>query len=349
MVDPDQNKHRNNDGWVNLTELTTMKVEAYAKGLVDVERIDQLFEILRSLKQSKQDFFVLGEGSNTVFTNDFDGVVLRLAIKGIELQYETKDSFIVKVSAGENWHEFVAKCLDEGWNGLENLALIPGTVGAAPIQNIGAYGVEVQSFIESVEVVDVDTLQTQLIAAKECGFSYRDSRFKADWSGKKIVTAVVFRLKQSSDVVLDYPALKASIEKGDNFARDAISPRDIFDAVVAIRSSKLPNPAELPNSGSFFKNPIVDEAQHRQLKAAHKDLVSYPYEGRFKLAAAWLIDNAGWKQKELNGVRVHQSQALVITNPHQMSGRHIKTFAEGIQDDIFDKFGVELEVEPVLV
>ncbi|MCH2190264.1 MAG: UDP-N-acetylmuramate dehydrogenase [Gammaproteobacteria bacterium] len=349
MADPDQNQGQSNNGWVNLTELTTMKVEAYAKALVQVDRAEQLVEALTTLKQTKQNCFVLGEGSNTVFIQDFDGVVIRIGIKGIELQKKSNDSFFVKVSAGENWHSFVEKCVDEGWNGLENLALIPGTVGAAPIQNIGAYGVEVQNFIESVEVIDMDTLQTQQIAASECGFAYRDSRFKHDWSGKKIVTAVVFRLKRSNEVVLDYPALKAAIEHDRGSGMEAIVPKTIFDAVVAIRSSKLPNPSKIPNSGSFFKNPIVEAAKHDELKATYKDLVSYPYQDRFKLAAAWLIDNAGWKQKELCGIKVHQSQALVITNPNRMPGTQIKIFAETIKRDILDKFGVELEIEPVLV
>lgn len=351
MVDLDLGESHGKNGWVNLTEATTMQVEAYAKELVDVNTLDHLVKTIERLTQKGQDFFVLGEGSNTIFANDFDGTVIRIAIKGIELIEDSSKSVLVKVSAGENWHQFVRKCVSEQWNGLENLALIPGTVGAAPIQNIGAYGVEVQSHIEAVEVLDIDTLAIEEVAAQDCGFAYRDSRFKRDWSDKKIVTAVYFRLFRENKVVFDYPALKAVIEEAKVRTANSTSvkPSQIFDAVVAIRLSKLPDPNKTPNAGSFFKNPIVDADKHAQLKVEHIDLVSYPHENEFKLAAAWLIERAGWKHREIDGVKVHQSQALVIINPDRKSGSQVKAFAEKIQEDIFAKFGVKLEVEPVLL
>ncbi len=336
--------------WFDLTEHNTMAVPARARGLITATSLAQLRDAIEQAHALSLPFMVLGEGSNTVFLDDYPGLIIIIALKGIEVVREDHANVVLRVAAGENWHEFVKVCVENGWFGLENLALIPGLVGAAPIQNIGAYGVEVESYISQVEVLDVESQALQTLSKAECRFDYRDSRFKHQWAGKKIVTAVIFNLSKRAAVCIDYPALlQYFASETFNASTKPPSPKDVFQAVVKIRSEKLPSPADIPNAGSFFKNPIIGNTRHAALKARFPNLVSFAVEGRFKLAAAWLIDTAGWKEKQIGGVRVHDQQALVVINPERCRGDAIRKFAVAVQTDIEEKFGVHLEIEPSLI
>jgi len=336
--------------WFDLTQYNTMAVPVRAKGLSTVTSLEQLAEAIKEARKVSLPFIVLGEGSNTVFLEHYPGLVIVIALKGIDVVREDDVSITLRVGAGENWHQLVEHCVSKGWFGLENLALIPGLVGAAPIQNIGAYGVEVKDCIHHVEVFDVESQAVQIINNNDCRFGYRDSRFKNQWADTKIVTAVVFQLSKRAIINIDYPALAQYFNRQQSSAKPSVpGPKDVFQAVVEIRSEKLPSPHDVPNAGSFFKNPVIDAVAHQELKSRYPNLVSYPAGERFKLAAAWLIETAGWKNKEIGGIKVHDRQALVVINPERCQGSAIKKFASALQMDIEDKFGVYLEVEPCLI
>ena len=324
---------------VSLESFNTMAIPAKAKFLATVSSLDELNQALNYAKNQQLSVLVLGEGSNTIFENNYDGLVLLYRIKGIEIISQDADSVTIKVAAGENWHDFVRYSIEQGWFGLENLALIPGLVGAAPMQNVGAYGVEVKDTIIGVDFIDMETRQDAHLSNVDCDFAYRESIFKRELMGKVIITSVTFCLSKKANVNISYPALAGMFE-------DQPSPKQVFDAVCKVRSAKLPLPKDLPNTGSFFKNPVIDQNRHDKLKQQYPDLVSYPFEQGFKLAAGWMIEKAGWKQKNINDVHVHKHQALVIINSKRKSGKDVVTFAQAIQQDIYDKFGVLLEIEP---
>lgn len=329
---------------VCLQSLNTMAVPACADYFAEIKSIDDAVEAVKFAKAKTLEIFVLGDGSNTLFTEDYSGLILRNCLLGIELLEEDEETVLLRVAAGENWHRFVAHTIQQGWYGLENLALIPGLVGAAPIQNIGAYGVEVKDCITAVECLEFESQTLMALDNSQCEFAYRDSVFKQSLRGKRLISAVLFRLNKQASVNLSYSPLANQFD-----GQNSVTPKQVFDAVVKIRQSKLPSPDDIPNLGSFFKNPIIDSATHERLKNEHPDLVSYPLQGDYKLAAAWLIESAGWKHKTIGDVSVHQKQALVIVNPHQVSGRHILNFAREIRADILKKFGVQLEIEPKLL
>lgn len=326
---------------VSLQRYNSMSVPAQAKCLVKVTTVHEAQTALRYASDNGLPILVLGEGSNTLFKDDFQGLVILNRLLGRELISETSDSAVITAGAGENWHQFVAYTLENQLFGLQNLSLIPGLVGAAPMQNIGAYGVEVKDTLVSVDYIDIASGEQQSLSNSECCFGYRDSVFKSSLASKTLVTAVTFRLSKKTNVNLTYPALAAMFDAGSQ-----PSPRQVFDAVCRVRRLKLPLPKEVPNTGSFFKNPTVDATQHQLLKDKYPDLVSFAAADQFKLAAGWLIEQAGWKSRELAGVRVHPQQALVIINPDQRKGKVVLQFAKTIQTDIYDKFGVTLEIEP---
>jgi len=288
--------------------------------------------------------FILGGGSNVVMQPRPRHRVLRIGLRGIRLWQETADHWIVEAAAGEPWHDFVAHCLDQGWPGLENLALIPGTVGAAPVQNIGAYGLEVEQRLHSVVAWDLQAGRECTLLPSECGFAYRDSRFKRDGAGRWLIVRVRFALPKAWTPRLDYPDLRAHPGVAE------ATPRRIFDAVCDIRRRKLPDPAVLGNAGSFFKNPVVDTAQAAQLRARHPDLRAYPQaDGRVKLAAGWLIEQAGWKGRRLGPVGMHERQALVLVNHGGASADDVHALARAVRAAVRERFGVDLEQEPVLL
>lgn len=290
---------------------------------------------------------VLGGGSNVVFTRDFDGLVLLDEIAGLQVVREDDDAWYVEAGGGENWHAFVAWTLENGMPGLENLALIPGTVGAAPIQNIGAYGLEMRTYFDSLVAVELATGRSERFDAAHCAFGYRDSFFKREGRGRFAIASVTFRLPKRWTPRLAYADVTRELD-ARGIAPDAATPRDVFDAVVAIRRAKLPDPLVLGNAGSFFKNPVIDAGPFDALRARAPDVVSYPQpDGRVKLAAGWLIDRCGWKGRALGNAAVHDRQALVLVNRGGATGAEVLALARAIQDDVRERFGVELEPEPV--
>jgi UDP-N-acetylmuramate dehydrogenase len=287
---------------------------------------------------------LLGGGSNVVLTGDFDGLTLLMRIKGRRLAAESAEAVLVEAGAGEVWHELVAWTIAEGRPGLENLALIPGTVGAAPIQNIGAYGVELEERFESLRAFDTRAGAFVTLDRAACRFSYRDSLFKAE-PDRYVVTAVTFRLPRPWQPVTGYPDLARLF--GD---RSDVSAAEIFEAVIAVRRQKLPDPAVTGNAGSFFKNPIVPAAQFGDLAGAFPGIVGYPQpDGKVKLAAGWLIDRCGWKGRAVGRAAVHDRQALVLVNRGGATGAEILDLAREIQRSVSDTYGVALEPEPVIL
>lgn len=332
----------------NLRPFNTLALPAQAKKVVVFDNPHQL-PALQSLLKSKKfkRLWVLGGGSNMVMADAIDALVVKMQSQGIRLVRQQPHQVIIEAQAGENWHQFVQYCLSKGWYGLENLALIPGTVGAAPVQNIGAYGVELGQFVHQVQVWDFELGQLCTFTAKQCEFAYRDSYFKRSAAGRFLITAVQFLLNtaQSWQPVLHYPDLKhhAALQVG-------VTPQHIFNVVSQVRRYKLPDPNALANAGSFFKNPIVTAAHYKQLKQQYPDLVAYEYGAQhYKLAAGWLIDDAGWKGKQLGPVGMHKNQALVLVNYGGAKAVDVVALVEQIKNDIKQRFDVVLEQEPVTV
>ena len=291
--------------------------------------------------------FVLGGGSNVVFTRDVPGVVLKVEIMGRRLLRAEREAWIVEAGAGENWHDFVAWTLQQGWPGLENLALIPGQVGAAPVQNIGAYGVELKDRFESLDAVDLTTGRRVTLDASACRFGYRDSVFKQHLVNKTVITRVRFRLPRPWQPVLGYLDLERKMAETGNAAPDAMT---VFDWVCAIRRAKLPDPAVIGNAGSFFKNPVVSPEQCRDIIGRDPEVVHYRLpDGSCKLAAGWLIDACGWKGKTVGRAGVYDKQALVLVNRGGASGAEVVTLARAIQESVYGRFGIRLEPEPVIL
>lgn len=329
----------------SLKAHNTLAVEASARYFVEISQLDQIPEAVDLAQRQALPLLLLGQGSNIVFESDYPGLVLHMGLKGIEIT-EQGDSAELEVAAGENWHDLVMACVARGLGGIENLALIPGTVGAAPIQNIGAYGVELGTVLVSVTGWHRGERCWRTLTQKQCLLAYRDSVFKHDLKDQFIITSVRLRLQRNSIPRIDYQPLNAWFS---DRGIERPSLQQVVEAVIAIRRSKLPDPEELPNAGSFFKNPIVTAKQQAALMAVYPDLVSYPLaDGQFKLAAAWLIDRAGWKGRGDNGVAMHALQALVLVNQQAVSGRKILAFAERVREDVLQKFGVKLEIEPAI-
>ncbi|MDR5855297.1 UDP-N-acetylmuramate dehydrogenase [Caballeronia sp. LZ062] len=288
---------------------------------------------------------VLGGGSNVVLTRDFDGVALIVGIMGKRVIGEDEDAYLVEAGAGENWHAFVAWTLAHGMPGLENLALIPGTVGAAPIQNVGAYGLEMGERFERLHAVELATGARVEFDRDACAFGYRDSFFKRAGRGRFLITSVVFRLPKAWTPRADYADVARALE-----GASACNAQAIFDAVIAVRRAKLPDWTLLGNAGSFFKNPVVNAEAFDALRAREPGVVSYAQpDGSVKLAAGWLIDQCGWKGRGIGGAAVHERQALVLVNRGGATGAQVLQLAEAIKRDVLGRFGVELEMEPVVV
>jgi UDP-N-acetylmuramate dehydrogenase len=294
--------------------------------------------------------FVLGGGSNLVLTGDVDRLVLHIAIPGRRLVGEDAEAWYVEAGAGENWHDFVQWTLAQGWPGLENLSLIPGTVGAAPIQNIGAYGLEAGERIAHVTAWDFTKQAVCQLNHEDCRFAYRDSLFKQEgWhlDGHLAITAVTFRLPKAWQPNCRYADVTQELATRQVTTP---TPRDIADAVIAVRRRKLPDPAVTPNAGSFFHNPIVSAEQAAALKTAHPALPTYPQaDGRVKLAAGWLIEQAGWKGKALGPVGMYEKQALVLVNLRGATGEDVKRTMSAVQADVQARFGVALTPEPIFL
>ncbi|GAA5180739.1 UDP-N-acetylmuramate dehydrogenase [Niveibacterium umoris] len=332
---------------VDLTALTTLGVPARAAFFCKAGSVDEIRDALAWADSKGVPVQILGGGSNVVFAADFAGLVLQPALPGRAHVGETTNAHLVQVGAGERWHDTVSWTLQHGWPGLENLALIPGSVGAAPIQNIGAYGLELTDRFHELEAFDRTTGESVALDREACRFGYRDSVFKRHPRDRWIVLSVTFALPRAWTPQASYRDLAEEL-----LARKIAEPsaQDVFDAVVAVRQRKLPDPAEVGNVGSFFKNPLVDAATWQRLASAFPGLVSYPQaDGHFKLAAGWLIDQAGWKGRSLGHARVHPNQALVLTNAGGATGKEILALADAIAEDVARRFDIQLEAEPIVI
>lgn len=328
---------------VDLQPFNTLNISAKAQYFAEIESESQLKEILMHPGTANLQIIILGGGSNVLFTDDFDGLVLHIGIKGREVIKETDEHVWLKIGAGENWHQTVRYCVEKGWGGIENLSLIPGTVGAAPIQNIGAYGVELEEVFEYLEAVDIEGRATRCYDKEECEFGYRDSIFKGELRGIVIVTNVVLKLSKNSELNTSYGAIQAMLEE-----REITNPniKDISDIVIDIRNSKLPDPQSLGNAGSFFKNPIVKQEVYDRIKKSYAEVPGYPMDGnKMKVPAGWLIEEAGWKGKVIGNTGTYEQQALVIVNHGGATGGEILQLAQDIQTSVKEQFGIELVPE----
>jgi UDP-N-acetylmuramate dehydrogenase len=332
---------------VSLKPYNSFGLPAVAHTLVRIAADADVRRVVDHPQLGRAPKFVLGGGSNIVLTRDMPQVVLKVEVKGRVLVRETDSAWIVEAGAGENWHEFVAWTLAQGWPGLENMALIPGTVGASPVQNIGAYGIELKDRFESLDAVDLVTGRSVTLASGICAFGYRDSVFKHSLAGRSVITRVRFRLPKPWQPVLGYLELERKMaETGIS----APSPQQVFDWVCAIRRAKLPDPALVGNAGSFFKNPVVTPEQCRDIIGRDPEIVHYPMpDGSVKLAAGWMIDACGWKGKSIGRAGVYEKQALVIVNRGGAIGSEVVTLARAIQESVYGRFGIRLEPEPVVV
>lgn len=328
---------------VELQALNTLAVPAVAEYFAELTEPAQLDEVLAEARDRQWRVTVLGEGSNVVLAETLSGLTLVQRCRGISVLEQEADAVCLQVAAGENWHGFVSWCLDRDYFGLENLALIPGTVGAAPIQNIGAYGVEVGRFVERVHCRELPSGTPLVLTREECEFDYRNSIFKRKWQDRALIESVTFRLPLTPSPVTGYPTLARWLEEhGDGDP----TPRQVFDGVVTIRRSRLPDPGDIPNVGSFFKNPRISGRALGQLQADWPELPHYADErGGHKLPAAWLIEQCGFKQRDA-AVRVHAEHALVIVNPERRPAPEILELAEAIADAVHQRFGILLEQEP---
>ncbi|WP_071058313.1 UDP-N-acetylmuramate dehydrogenase [Pelistega sp. MC2] len=327
----------------SLTHLNTFGLKADASHFFALANEQQLPELL-SLVQQYPHYFILGGGSNVVLSSHIEALIIHNQLKGIRLLQEEESFFLVEAAAGEVWHEFVRYCLEQGWNGLENLAYIPGTVGASPVQNIGAYGKEMKNYFHSLTAINVYTGEQKEFSLAECHFAYRDSVFKHE-AKDYLILRVRFAFPKNWKPSLNYADLK-------NFGglSEHSSAMDIFNAVVQIRQQKLPDPKVWGNAGSFFKNPIVSSANYQTLLQQFPALVAYPQEnGEYKLAAGWLIDQCGWKGRALGAAGVHDRQALVLVNRGGAMAEDILTLAKAIQHDVQERYGVLIEPEPIFV
>ncbi len=332
---------------VNLRALNAFGLPAQARTLVRVTGDAVIRRLLAHPEHGRAPKFVLGGGSNVLLTRDIEAVVLKVEVAGRRLVEERPDAWIVEAGGGETWHDFVAWTLDHGYPGLENLALIPGTVGAAPVQNIGAYGVELKDRFDSLDAVDLVTGRSVRLDATLCRFAYRDSVFKGELAGKSVITRVRFRLPKPWAPVLGYLDLERKMHESGIAAPDA---RQVFDWVCEIRRGKLPDPAAMGNVGSFFKNPVVTADQCRDIIGRDPEIVHYPLpDGSVKLAAGWLIDACGWKGKSIGRAGVYEKQALVLVNRGGASGAEVLTLARAIQESVYGRFGIRLEPEPVVM
>jgi UDP-N-acetylmuramate dehydrogenase len=332
---------------VSLKPFNTFGLPAVAGQLVRITSDADVRRIVDHPELGLAPKFVLGGGSNVILTRDMPELVLKVEVMGRRLVEERADAFIVEIGAGESWHQTVAWTLAQGWPGLENMALIPGTVGAAPVQNIGAYGLELQDRFESLDAVDLLTGRSVTLNAMQCKFSYRDSLFKGALAGKSLITRVRLRLPKPWQPVLGYLDIERKMAETGISAPDA---RTLFDWICQIRRAKLPDPAQIGNVGSFFKNPVVSAEQCRDIIARDPHVVHYPLDdGNFKLAAGWLIDACGWKGKTIGHAGVYEKQALVLVNRGGAIGSEVQTLARAIQESVYGRFGIRLEPEPVMV
>lgn len=324
----------------SLKPYNTFGVDVNSSFFTEVSTVNNLKEILQ---KNTKPILILGGGSNILLTKSFNGLVVKNNIRGIDLLDDSENDVVLKVGSGENWHQFVMYCIDHGYCGVENLSLIPGSVGASPMQNIGAYGVEVKDLIDEVEVLDLKKLSIKTFKNSECEFGYRTSIFKTSHKDKYFITSVTFRLSKKPNLNTSYGAIESELM---NRGITKPSIKDVSDAVIAIRQSKLPDPAKIGNSGSFFKNPIVTVEELKNIQNEYENVPNYLQEdGTYKIAAGWLIEQCGWKGKKIENYGVHDKQALVLVNYGGATGQQIYQLSDDIINSVKEKFNVTLERE----
>jgi UDP-N-acetylmuramate dehydrogenase len=331
---------------ISLRTYNTFAIDAIARYFATFSSDDELSELLFHFSRPgsyRVPTFILGGGSNILFTKNYDGFVLKNEIKGIELLHEDSEYVYVKVGAGENWHRFVQYCIERNWGGIENLSLIPGNAGAAPIQNIGAYGVELDDVFWDLEAFHLREKKVCIFTRSDCEFGYRDSVFKREYKNEFAILSVTLQLKKKPVFHTSYEAITQELEK---MGVRELNIKAISQAVINIRTSKLPDPADIPNAGSFFKNPVVSSEQYSVLLAQNPMMPSYPQvDGKVKLAAGWLIEQCGWKGFRRGDAGCHARQALVLVNYGQAKGKEIYDLSEEIFQSVKLRFGIELERE----
>jgi len=325
---------------ISLKPFNTFGIDVQTKKFVEIHHIEELKQVL---SDNKEPLLILGGGSNVLFTQDFDGLIICNRLKGMKLVSEDEEHVFLKVSSGEVWHELVMFCIEKGYAGIENLSLIPGSVGAAPMQNIGAYGAEVKDLIVEVETVDLKDCSVRQFSNQECEFDYRSSIFKTTAKGKYFISSVTFKLDKKAKLNSSYGAIENEL-KEMGITNPTI--KNVSDAVIQIRKSKLPDPRELGNSGSFFKNPVVSLALKEKIIQLYPDVPIYPQPSEtYKVAAGWLIEQCGWKGKRIRNYGIHQKQALVLVNYGGAKGEEIYELSENIIQSVEEKFGITLERE----
>ncbi|MEJ6796260.1 MAG: UDP-N-acetylmuramate dehydrogenase [Flavobacteriales bacterium] len=329
----------------SLKAYNTFGIDVAAEHLISIESTGELVKTLAEINQ--KELLILGGGSNVLFMNDFKGTVLLNKLEGISVVDENEAHVWVKAGGGVNWHEFVLHCIHQNWAGIENLSLIPGSVGAAPMQNIGAYGVEIKNVFHELEAVEISSGKIKTFSNKECQFGYRESVFKRALKGQYLISSVIFKLDKKPTFKTSYGAITNELE---NMKVTELSIQAISNAVINIRQSKLPDPKVTGNAGSFFKNPVVPISLAENIKKEYPEAAAYPLDDNsMKLAAGWLIDKAGWKGKTYGNYGVHPKQALVLVNYGGATGQNIYDLSTEILTDIKSKFGVELEREVNIV
>lgn len=328
---------------VSLKPYNTFGIDATARYLVEVENEEDIQTLLQLPNTHSLPMLILGGGSNLLLTQDFNGLVVKINLKGISLVKEDQEYVWVRAGAGESWHGFVMYCVEKGWAGIENLSLIPGTVGAAPMQNIGAYGVEIKDTFDRLEAVHVATGKKHIFNNADCRFGYRNSIFKNEAKGQYIISSVQFKLAKKPTFHVSYGDIQNTLEQ---MGVKELSIKSVSEAVIKIRRSKLPDPAEIGNAGSFFKNPEIPSSQYETLKTQYPTIPGYVInETTVKVPAGWLIEQNGWKGKRIGSIGVHTRQALVLVNYGGGKGAEIQQLARKIQDSVEEQFGIRLYTE----
>ncbi len=324
-----------------LKNFNTFGFDVKTRYFAAPETSDEVLDIFSEPSLRALPRLILGGGSNVLFRGDFDGLIVRPQIQSIEIISENEESVYVRAGAGIEWDTFVAYCVTQNWSGIENLSLIPGTVGAAPVQNIGAYGVEAKDCIHQVEAIAIEQLRFLSFYNQDCEFGYRDSVFKREWKNNIVITHVTFRLRKQVQLSTHYADVEEELKKYPE-----VNLQTVREAIIAIRRRKLPDPAELGNAGSFFKNPVVPAALAERIKQHYPDVKTYPADNNIvKLPAGWLIEQCGWKGKRVGNVGVHANQALVLVNYGDGNGQEVLRLASAIQQSVREQFSVELEME----
>jgi UDP-N-acetylmuramate dehydrogenase len=327
---------------ISLKPYNTFGIDVRARFFAEALTEEDVIGLAGNLQDVHLPLLILGGGSNILFTKDFTGTVMKISLKGIRVIKEDEETVWVKASAGENWDDLVKFCVDKGWGGLENLSAIPGTAGTSPVQNIGAYGVEMKDTFCELEAFDLESRVKRIFSKEECGFGYRESIFKLQYKGRFIILNVTFRLSKKPILCLDYGNIREELALM-KVGHPVIG--EVREAVCRLRSRKLPDPAVTGNAGSFFKNPVILLPQFENLKQSFPGIVSFPQEGKIKLAAAWMIEQCGWKGKRTGNAGVHLTQPLVLVNHGNATGIEIINLSDEIRQSVYQKFGVMLETE----